>query len=70
MLGNSTNAIIDIIDVDVLRITRSWLCESGDEKVIKDLTPVGYKIINVPRIKGCKDKHGGGMVSSTEHGIN
>ena len=61
---NKTDMIVDHIidnDIDVLCITESWLCESGDEKVIKDLTPDGYKFINVPRSKGCKEKHGGGI---------
>ena len=61
---NKTDMIVDHIfdnDIDVLCITESWLCESGDEKVIKDLTPDGYKCINVPRSKGCKEKHGGGI---------
>ena len=61
---NKTNMIVDHIidnDIDVLWITESWLCESGDEKMIKDLTPDGYKFINVPRSKGCKEKHRGGI---------
>ena len=61
---NKTDMIVDHIienDIDVLCITESWLCESGDEKVIKDLTPDVYKFINVPRSKGCKEKHGGGI---------
>ena len=61
---NKTDMIVDHVtdhELDVVCITESWLCESGDERTIKELTPDGYTFFHVPRRKGCREKHGGGI---------
>lgn len=52
---NKTTEINDLImesNADLVFITKTWLKETGDEPHIKDMTPVGYNILSVPRQNG------------------
>ena len=54
------NIVDFIIDehIDIMFITESWLRVSGEEAILQDLTPAGYKIISVPR-----ESRGGGLLA-------
>ena len=40
--------LIDL-DIDIFAITETWLSGNGDLDVISDLTPSGYKCLQIPR---------------------
>ena len=59
-IRNKAKIINDVIDsnqTDLIFITESWLSPSGDEVLITELTPPGYKCISNPR----SDRAGGGI---------
>ena len=43
--------------VDVLMITETWLSRCGDEVIIGEICPAGYRFFNQPRLSG----NGGGV---------
>ena len=45
-------------DLDILILTETWLYETGDEVLIKEMTPPGYKFFSFPRNNG---QSGGGI---------
>ena len=45
-------------DIDVMAISETWLHETGDDLIIVELCPTGFKVTHTPRIKGS----GGGVV--------
>ena len=50
---NKTLTIKDFVveqDIDVMAITETWLRETGDELIIAELCPTGYKLIHIPRL--------------------
>ena len=52
--------------LDFLVVTESWLHESGDDAVIRDMTPAGYKFCHCPRATG---QRGGGIALIYRSGI-
>ena len=59
-IRNKTLLIQDfVVDnlVDVLMITETWLSRCGDEVIIGEICPAGYKFFNQPRLVG----NGGGV---------
>ena len=44
--------------IDILMLTETWLYEKGDEVLIQEMTPLGYKFHSFPRTTG---KKGGGI---------
>ena len=51
------NEVIIDHNIDIMCIVESWLKENGDETVMHELTPPGYKISSFPR----KSRKGGGL---------
>lgn len=52
--SSKRSSILDFIhdhDVDVMLLTETWLCQSGDESKCSDLTPYtpGYNLFSLPR---------------------
>lgn len=57
---NKTDDIVDLIqekNIDMLFITETWLKATGDEPIMKDLTPPNFKIKSFPR----QHRTGGGI---------
>ncbi len=59
-MKNKTLSIHDYIvsnDIDILALTETWLCPSGDNCVISELVPNGYDMHHVART----ERKGGGV---------
>ena len=60
---NITTEIHDLIEeeaLDIVLLTETWLCESGDEVHITDMTPKGYQYCSFSRT-GQSSRSGGGI---------
>ena len=52
-IRNKTLIIKDFVvdyDVDITAITETWLRDNGDDLIIRELCPTGYKLVHKPRI--------------------
>ena len=52
-IRNKTLIIKDFVvdyDVDIAAITETWLRDNGDDLIIRELCPTGYKLVHKPRI--------------------
>ena len=59
-IRNKTLLIQDFVvdkSVDILMITETWLSRCGDEVIIGEICPTGYRFFNQPRLSG----NGGGV---------
>ena len=54
-MRNKTLTINEFVtdhDIDILAITEMWVKKNSDKAIIAELTPNGYKFINVPCAAG------------------